>query len=218
MPAYAALRFHVTGLWRIVNPRLQLQLIQSQTEMQQLQRHSGTPVLRAYHGTAHARIPRIVQENFSMSARGQTDQGWFGSGLCFSQHADYVMFYYTVGQERVRPVTAGERGRLLQVDILPGRTHRMEKAEVGAACHPGYDSHVSPNAFVHVVFDPRHVLPRYIIDFEVRAAPGAALDGLYEHLGPAAGSQDSEQELDGQKEDEDVDKITAPAQPASKKM
>jgi len=120
-----------------------------------------------------------------MEKKGQLDNGWFGAGLYFSRHADYVMAYKTTS-DKLNDIQADQSGQLLQFDILPGRIYQTTSEEnfKGAPRQVGYDSHVPPNGFEYVMFDSRHVLPRYVISFKVEEAAGASFDGSVEQKGP----------------------------------
>lgn len=182
MPAYAHLAFDITQIHRVENAKLRSQFHQTTIDMYEKGQHSKSePVRTVYHGTRPRNIDSIVRENLSMEKKGQTDSGWFGAGMYFSRYADYCMQYYTTGQWK--RVEAGDRGRLLQFDIMPGRQYQVDHARMMIARRDGFDSHVSPTGFEYVMFDARHIRPRYVIDFEVRQAPGAAFTGAPEQTG-----------------------------------
>lgn len=182
MPAYARLTFRITQIHRVENARLTSQFHQSMIDMYERGYHSTKePIRTVYHGTRPENIDSIVRENLAMDKKGQTDSGCFGAGMYFSRYADYCMQYHTTGQWK--RVEAGDRGRLLQFDILPGRQYEVDHARMVIARRDGFDSHVSPNEFEYVLFDARHILPRYVIDFEVGEAPGAAFTGTPEETG-----------------------------------
>jgi hypothetical protein len=143
--------------------------------------HHSPAVLEVYHGTHPRNIPLILANNLQMHKAGQLDKGWFGAGLYFSKHADYTFIYNTTGE--FRPVEAGDEGCVLQCSILPGTSYPTTKLMMGAPCQAGFDSHVSPNGFEHVVFSSDQILPRYVLHYKVVAAPGSFFDGSIEQTG-----------------------------------
>ena len=157
-----------------------------------------------YHDTRPGTIPAIVRDNLQLSHAGETDSGWFGAGLYFSKHADYCMQYYSTGA--FQRVKAGDTGKLLRFDILPGRMHQMQSVKTGCARKEGFDSHVSPNQFEYVMFDSRHILPTHVLSFEVLQAPGASFNGSAEQMGGDEEDEDEEEnEVLYENEDEDED-------------
>ena len=91
---------------------------------------------------------------------------------------------YCTTSDKFNDVQAGQSGKLLQFDILPGRMYQMADVKNGAPREEGFDSHVSPKGFEYVMFDSRHVRPRYVISFDVTQAAGAKFEGSPEQLGP----------------------------------
>jgi len=174
MPAYKDVHFIVTRIEEIHNAAAKVAF----------ESHKDQDTLRvAYHGTHPNNLASILTNNFSMDARGKTDSGWFGAGLYFSRYADYVMMYHTTGSSSLRPVRSGEKGKLIQVSLLPGRTCKLSDVHMGEQLFKGHDSHVSPSGFEHVMFDPTRVLPRFIISFDVVKNAGTNFVGSHEHLG-----------------------------------
>ena len=161
--------------------RLEEQFHESFKYFHRMNYNSDRAIRTVYHGTHPDNIAAIIQNNLSMEKKGQLDSGWFGAGMYFSQYADYCMQYHTTGKfERVK---AGDSGKLLQFDILPGRMHQLEEVKMGGEREMNFDSHCSPNEFEYVMFDPRHVLPRYVISFEVMLGAGAKFNGSIEQTG-----------------------------------
>jgi hypothetical protein len=183
MPAYAGLKFVLTSVQRVTNHALEEEFHASMRYFYQQGYHSAEhPIRSVYHGTRRSNIDSILRDNLSMDSKGATDSGWFGAGMYFSRHADYVMQYYTCGG--FRRVEVGDKGVMLRFDILPGRMRRLDSTDVGAERTDLFDSNCTPSEFEYVMFDSRHVLPRYQIEFEVRRAEGAAFDGSHEQVGP----------------------------------
>jgi hypothetical protein len=181
MPDYAGLKFALTTVHRVINHTLAEQFHASNRYFYNHGYHSDHPIRHVYHGTKRENIDSILRENLSMDSQGATDDGWFGAGMYFSRHADYVMQYFTCGA--FRRVRVGDKGIMLRFDILPGRMKRLIEAEVGAEREDYFDSNCTPSEFEYVMFDSRHVLPRYQIEFEVLAAEGAGFDGSHEQVG-----------------------------------
>jgi hypothetical protein len=183
MPAYAKLKFKLTAVEKIHNPTLSDTFYASFRHFHQQHYHSASAVETVYHSTKPANIGPIVQSNLSLKHAGQLDSGWFGNGLYFSKHADYVMQYFSTGA--FRRVQVGDKGKILRFDILPGRMNQLKSVTTGIERKDGCDSHVSPNNFEYVMFDARHILLQYVLSFEVLAAPGAIFDGSAEQMGDA---------------------------------
>lgn len=181
MPAYNGLKFNVTSVEKCHNVELENEFHGSYRYFYEQRYLGDKPIQTVYHGTRPENIPLILKNNFDVDKKGKTDDGWFGAGIYFSQHADYVMMYYTTGSFNL--VQVGDKGKLLQVDILPGRIKRLDQAHLGAARTINYDSHVTPNGFEYVMFNKRHILPRYVISFDVVAAAGTTFKGSVEQLG-----------------------------------
>jgi hypothetical protein len=133
-----------------------------------------------YHGTDERNIPSILQKNLLMTKKGDRDPGWFGAGLYFSKHADYV-FAYSNG---VAPVQPGHKGKILLFKTLPGRQNSCTSLTMGHERAEETDSSVSPNGYEHVMFDARHVLPTHVSSFSAEIAPGSKYDASVERLGP----------------------------------
>jgi hypothetical protein len=186
MPAYSGLKFIITRVEKVHNTELETQFYASLEFFHKQGYNQDHAIHRLYHGTLPTNIPDILRNNLSMTKKGQLDPGWFGAGLYFSQHADYVMQYKTTGS--FRRVVAGDQGTLLQFDTLPGRVRTLAKLEMAGQRLDYTDSNVTPNGYEHVLFDNRHVLPRYVIHFEVRSGSGAKFDGSLEQMGPSHAS------------------------------
>ncbi|MDO9334220.1 MAG: hypothetical protein Q7T57_06845 [Dehalococcoidales bacterium] len=97
MTAYVGLKFRIISIERIVNTRLEEQFFTAFRYFHQKGYHSDHPIRAVYHGTHQTNISLIVKDNLSMDKKGQLDSGWFGAGMYFSRHADYVMQYHTTG-------------------------------------------------------------------------------------------------------------------------
>jgi hypothetical protein len=186
MPAYSKLKFTVTKVESVNNKMLREQFGRSMSFFYT----QGYPsvVESVYHGTHPKNIDSILRDNLKLDPSQQIDNGWFGRGMYFSQHADYTMMYRTTGD--LRRVRAGDNIMLLRFDILPGRTHTLKDVKVGIPRMQLKDSHISPFSFEHVMFDPRHVTPTHVIHVAVTNAPGNSFDGSPEQTGPvgAAGA------------------------------
>jgi len=93
------------------------------------------------------------------------------------------MYNCTGNPEGIRPVQAGDRGRLLRFTVLPGRVHQLSGMAYGHAQTDGFDSNLTPNHFELVLFDSNFALPTHVIDFAVTAAAGANFDSSVEKHG-----------------------------------
>jgi hypothetical protein len=180
MPAYKDLRFELTRIEKVNNEALSSAFYGRLKALHDA--HHSTAVLEVYHGTHPRNVASILANNLQMRKSGQKDDGWFGAGLYFSKHADYTLIYNTTGE--FRPVKEGDVGCVLQCSILPGASSSIAKLMDGAPCQPGFDSHVFPNGFEHVVFSSDQILPRYVLFYEVVKAPGRRFDGSIEEMGP----------------------------------
>jgi hypothetical protein len=173
MPDYLTMKFVITGVHKINNPKL---LKQYETAKAARKQQKGNIAEKTvYHGTRTSNIPVIAQNNLSMSKKGQLDPGWFGAGLYFSPHADYCMMYHTTG--KFGPVKIGDRGRLMVFQVMPGRINQLQTLDLGQPKHAQFDSNLSKNGFELVLFDEQFVLPSHIIDFEAKHAPGQKFTG-----------------------------------------
>jgi hypothetical protein len=83
----------------------------------------------------------------------------------------------------LRPPIDGQTCKLIQFDVLPDRIHQLNDLKVGQPRTQGCDSHVSPNGFEYVMFDSRHILPRYVLTINVVKAVGPAFVGSVENIG-----------------------------------
>jgi len=176
MDGYKHLKFIVEKVELVTNKRLQEQFGRSMCYFYT----KGYPAIieTMYHGTDPANIEGILSDNMKMNVARKLDDGWFGRGFYFSKHADYTFMYNTTGSTRL--VTAGDRFAILRFDILPGRQETIPHVHVGVARTLFKDSHVSPNGFEQVMFDPRHVCPTHVIHLSVVNAPGRSFIGSAE--------------------------------------
>jgi len=181
MSSFAGLKFTPTRIQRVHNPPLADAFNAARMQLQARRRPDNVEV--AFHGTNPRNLPAILRSNLQLRHRGSTDSGWFGRGIYLSRHADYVLAYYTSGQDSVAPVKAGDEGQLLMFDVLPGLPYRLRGTVTGCDLKAGYDSHVSPTEFEIVLFDSSRLVPRYLIDYRVTRAAGPRFDGAAEKTG-----------------------------------
>jgi hypothetical protein len=191
MPIYNGLTFEIASIERVDNRALADQFHASHRYFYEKHYHASEPIRTVYHGTLAANIPSIVQNNLDMKNQGQKDSGWFGGGLYFSKYADYCLMY---ASPNLKPPTAGKTCKLIQFDILPGRIHQLTNMKVGEPRTPLFDSHVSPNGFEYVMFDSRHILPRYVLTIDVVTAAGPAFPGSIEETGEEMESSAEDEE------------------------
>ncbi|MDO9334221.1 MAG: hypothetical protein Q7T57_06850 [Dehalococcoidales bacterium] len=78
----------------------------------------------------------------------------------------------------------------------------MKEVKHGAKRTLEFDSHCSPNEFEYVMFDSRHILPRYVISFEAIKAPGSKFDGSAEQMGADAYVLSDSGDEDGEMDEE----------------
>jgi hypothetical protein len=183
MPPYVGVKFTVNLIEKVQNARLKEQFCRSWQHF--ADRNYPTEVVRMYHGTDVRNIPSILQNNLLMTKTGDRDPGWFGAGLYFSTHADYVFMY----SNNLAPVKPGHKGKILVFNTLPGRKNSCTNLRMGHERTDETDSSVSPNGYEHVMFDSRHVLPTHVISFSAEVAPGAKYDASVERLGPKHAAQ-----------------------------
>jgi hypothetical protein len=187
MEQYSKLKFAITKVEAVDNQRLREQFGRSLSYFYT----QGYPssVVSVYHGTHPNNISNILRDNLKVCTEQQVDMGWFGRGFYFSAYADYTFMYKTTGA--LRRVRAGDNFAILGFDILPGRTDQLKHITMGASRTLYKDSHVSPNGFEHIMFDPRHVNPTHVIHISARHAPGLLFEGAVEQTGAGTVASDA---------------------------
>jgi hypothetical protein len=117
------------------------------------------------------------------------------------------LIYYTTGE--IRLAREGDEGCVLQCSILHGIVFQTKTLLLGAPCTAGFDSHVSPNGYEHVVFSSDQILPKYVLHYKVVKAvkpKGSGFDGSIEKLGPnwkKGQDEDEEEEEEEEKEEKE---------------
>jgi len=178
MPAHADLSFHLRAVQQVHNPKLEKLYAQAWQQRKDEGHPDGHESL-VYHGTRESNILSIVNNNLSMSKKGQLDSGWFGAGLYFSPHADYCFMY----AKQLQPLLMGTCFKILQFAILPGRINQLSGLQHGQPKHPNFDSNRSTNGYEFILFDSKYCLPKHVLEVEVKAAPGAKFNGSHEQKG-----------------------------------
>ncbi|XP_069111870.1 uncharacterized protein [Argopecten irradians] len=156
-PAGSAYR--VTKVDYVVNPNLGKKF---KAGREDLKKHRGEdksyPVL-AFHGTAEKNINPICETGFKVPGdtgfQHKTDTGWYGKGVYFSEFPAYSMSY-------IQGAT-----KLLLCQVLPGKVFQCTKLIHGAALTKGHDSHTSPDKQELVIFNGNHILPSYVVHYEL---------------------------------------------------
>ncbi|EKE37478.1 hypothetical protein ENUP19_0121G0220 [Entamoeba nuttalli] len=117
----------------------------------------------AFHGSSIDSIQGIIKEGFKLPDDVDTvklDSGYFGHGIYLTYFSDYALFYSN----------SRNSNQMVLCQILPGNVFKCKKRMDGKKCQKGYDSHFSPKGNEIVIFDPKHILPKYIIEFKVNDA------------------------------------------------
>jgi len=120
---------------------------------------SLTDFVIGFHGTSEGNIPNIVRSGLLVPGAGNkighaTDTGWYGKGIYLSPNPALSLGYCRGG------------GKLLVCAVLMGKRFQCADVIHGAACKPGYDSHVSPDFQEYVLFSAAQVLPIFVINFK----------------------------------------------------
>ncbi|ELP84927.1 hypothetical protein EIN_003120 [Entamoeba invadens IP1] len=118
----------------------------------------------AFHGSSQDAIQSISKSGFLMpknnNKTAQLDSGFFGSGIYLTFYSDYALFY---SEQR-------KSNQMLLCQVLPGKSFKCKKRMDGKKLEKGYDSHFSPKGNEIVMFNPKAILPKYIIQFRVNDA------------------------------------------------
>eukprot|EP00483_Globobulimina_turgida_P002121 UN02123 len=117
-------------------------------------------IVLAWHGTAKDNVESIVLNNFDLSRLSESsgDNGWYGSGIYFSEYAS---------------ISRGYGDSLLLCKVILGKTFRMNanQQQTGRQLQNGYDSHLvvghNNNQYGQeiVIFDIDQILPCYIVKY-----------------------------------------------------
>lgn len=114
------------------------------------------PVL-AFHGTNESNITPICETGFKVPGESgfhhNTDTGWYGSGVYFSEYPAYSIGYIHGAS------------KLLLCQVLPGKVFECKTVNHGAKLTKGYDSHMSPCKKELVIFNSHHILPCYVVHY-----------------------------------------------------
>jgi len=155
--------YHVTKVDYIVNPPLMDQFETKQKEFMS-RGVDATPIL-AFHGTKAENLDSIIRNNFSLTflSKNSGDNGWFGAGLYFSEYTTT-----SLGYNQNQSMSGG--AKLLLSKVLIGKQYKCPGRMDGKPLQPGHDSHLSPEGHEVVIFDPRQILPCYLVYYAAGAA------------------------------------------------
>ncbi|XP_048239350.1 protein mono-ADP-ribosyltransferase PARP14-like [Haliotis rufescens] len=149
-------KYEVTAVEYVVNPSLCTHFRKAQERMRETKAGYEVPVL-AFHGTKDTNIRSICEEGFRQPDHPEfeenTDVGWYGNGIYFSEFPSYSSQY-----------VEGEQ-MLLLCKVLQGRIFKCSAQKLGAGKEPGYDSHVDPHGLEIVIYDQDCILPCYIVHY-----------------------------------------------------
>ncbi|KAI9350082.1 hypothetical protein BDR26DRAFT_891409 [Obelidium mucronatum] len=168
---YPDLKFKVLAVYKVTNKTLSDRFEAKRAALK------CNPV-EAFHATKSGNVQSICSNNVSMGKIGQTDKGYFGAGLYFSQYADYTFAY--AHDSTARPIKAGEKGTVIMFNVLLGKTYRVQNLTLGASKMAGYDSHVSPKECEWIIFDNTQCVPVYVFEFEAEVSVKAKVGGAWE--------------------------------------
>jgi hypothetical protein len=121
---------------------------------------SDARVLIGFHGTLSTNHTPIMHSNFSMRRVGQGshNNGWFGSGIYFARRAFTALGYNKGGKELLACLLVVQK--TLPVPGPPGPGNKYH----GQPCEEGYDSHLSPTGKELCLFNPRQILPCFLLE------------------------------------------------------
>ncbi|KAJ3111840.1 Elongation factor 1-beta [Phlyctochytrium bullatum] len=122
-----------------------------------------------FHGTPNENVESICRNNLSMAKKGANDDGYFGSGLYFSDKVDYTTPYT---RSPATPVGVGATGKVIVFKVLLGKTQHLSETQnmMGAELLPGIDSYVSPKEFEYVIFNSAQCMPTHVIEWVAEKA------------------------------------------------
>jgi len=122
--------------------------------------------------------------NCAFCQKGQHcgDPGWFGDhtkGVYLSKHADYTFFY-----QAQRKVKAGDSGYVIAFKMFTGKRKKLDDLSVKGQPMKGFHCHESINFLEYFLYDPKQLLPCYIIYWRAKENQrgGIVHDGLH-HVG-----------------------------------
>jgi len=137
----------------------------------------------AFHGTHPSRLQTLCDNGLlpfghplNPSAK-PVDDGYFGScrkGIYVSRYADYTLKY----ANRMAPLRAGERCRIVLFRCVPGLSLHIEKLCGAIDPTPGYDSHSSPQFLEWFLFNPDQCCPSHILTIEAIEDTRTAADDM----------------------------------------
>jgi aprataxin and PNK-like factor len=148
----------VTGIEYVLSRHLLLQFI-SKLESMKL-KNSNTKLVIGFHGTHGEDTKRVIaRSNFAPNKIGSNtgNKGWFGKGFYFSEQVSTALGYNAGGQ-------------LLACVLAVGRTFQCPLPDSdlnpyhGKPCKTGYDSHYSPTKKELVMFNPKQILPCFLLN------------------------------------------------------
>lgn len=135
----------------------------------------------AFHGAHPSKLKSICDTGLlpfghplNTSAK-PVDDGYFGScrkGVYVSRYADYTLKY----ANRLVPLRAGERCRIVLFRCIPGCSKHIEELSGPIDPTPGFDSHSSPQFLEWFLFHADQCCPTHILTIEAREDTRTASD------------------------------------------
>jgi len=160
--------FTLTGVDVIVNSETRKKY--NQTKLEFKERAIETTEEWVFHGTTRDSIGKIAMGNFLHpddikklpKAKKQKkvkllDEGYFGKGIYFSVYSDYALWY---SDER-------KSDQVLLCKVLTGKVYQCPGRIDGQGCQAGFHSHLSPKKNEIIIFEPKQILPLYVVTFKI---------------------------------------------------
>ncbi|RUS27030.1 hypothetical protein BC938DRAFT_483800 [Jimgerdemannia flammicorona] len=152
---YSIFKYRIARVRKVSNPALRTSFHAYRSKL--LQQGRDATVKRAFHSTLS-----------TVTHKGETDTGWFGSGLYFSAYPDYTFCY---NNKPPRPLQEGDKGSVILFDVCLGKIKKLTGLNMGGTLTPGYNSPMSPKGCEWVISDQNQCSPRFILDFVVERLP-----------------------------------------------
>lgn len=120
----------------------------------------GARLMIVYHGTGDEARRNIINGNFSISTKRLRNNGWFGKGNYFGRRAFTAIGY------------ASRVDELLCCLVVVKNVYNCPPPDDSSnECHgqlqvtEGYDAHLSPSGKELVIWNPRQILPCFVLKF-----------------------------------------------------
>ena len=155
----------------VINPKLLLSFMH---QVQIKKRTDSFRVVLAFHGTSDTNINTISEEGFSMEkiSSNTRNYGWFGRGLYFTEKV-CTSLGYNGGKRLLASLIVLEKTFVVPLPDSQANEYN------GKPPKHGYDSHYSPTRKELVVFNPKQILPCFVLELSTEKYDRNSLSDYY---------------------------------------